>query len=570
MTESRTLLPGTPGEVLAWYRKPGVWAWTAMGATALLFANLAWQRRWMSDDGLIVLRTVRHLYEGNGAVFNAGERVEANTSTLWTFLVWVFGLIPGAGLEWVAVVTGLVCAVGGLVLAMAGARRLHRPAGTGLVLPAGALLVCALPPFLDFATSGLETGLISLWLGGSWWLVARRATGVTERSWPVALALGLGPLVRPDLALFSAFGFAALSFVAWRGWLRALGLVAVAGALPLAYQVFRMGYYGLVTPNTAVAKEASAVHWDRGLRYLADLVSPYTLWLPLLLLAGVFVLVARLLPRTRVTLVLIAFRLLAGLVMAVYVLRSGGDFMHGRMLLPALFALLLPVMAVPVTRWTALLVAAVGGWALVAGIWLRVPYDADARHYDPATGIADERGYWSAASGREHPMHGDDYATAMGLREAEAMLREAPSSMVIAQRGSWLRYPAAAPDGTFVVGSIGALGMVAPLEVRVHDVYGLVSPLAAHSEAAGSRRSGHEKDLPPAWNVADGGGAGEGALPADQIAAARVALECAEIREMLDSVRAPLTANRFWDNLTGAFARSALRYPADPRQVACR
>ena len=45
-----------------------------------------WTRRWMSDDGLIVLRTVRNLLAGNGPVFNAGERVEANTSTLWQYL----------------------------------------------------------------------------------------------------------------------------------------------------------------------------------------------------------------------------------------------------------------------------------------------------------------------------------------------------------------------------------------------------------------------------------------------------------------------------------------------------
>ncbi|MGW5717757.1 hypothetical protein ACWEVP_16450 [Amycolatopsis sp. NPDC003865] len=554
-----------------WYRRPAGWAWFAIAATALLFATLAWRRRWMSDDGLIVLRTVRNLYEGHGAVYNAGERVEANTSTLWTFVVWLFGLIPGTALEWVAIVTGLVCAVGGLVLAMDGARRLHHADGAPrFVVPAGALLVCALPPFRDFATSGLETGLISLWLGGAWWLVVRRATGATERSWPVALVLGLGPLVRPDLALFSAVGFAALCFVAWRGPLRAVAWLAVAGALPLAYQVFRMGYYGLLTPNTAVAKEASAAHWDRGLQYLADLGAPYYLWVPVLLLAGAFALLARRLPRTRVSLVLVAFPLLAGAVLALYVIRIGGDFMHGRMLLPALFVALLPVMAVPVTRWTGLLAAGVGAWAVVAGLWLRVPYDTEARHYDPATGIADERGYWSAASGLAHPVRGDDYAVVMGLGEAASIRRELPSSLVIADHGKWLRYPSATPADTFVVGSIGALGVVTPPEVRVHDVYGLVSPLAAHSELSRSGRSGHEKNLPPAWNVADGASSGEGTLPADQIAAARVALQCPEIREMLDSVRAPLTASRFWDNLTGAFPRTALRYPADPREVVCR
>ena len=56
--------------------------------TAALFFAGAWERRWIADDGLIVLRTVRNMLAGNGPVFNAGERVEANTSTLWTFLIY--------------------------------------------------------------------------------------------------------------------------------------------------------------------------------------------------------------------------------------------------------------------------------------------------------------------------------------------------------------------------------------------------------------------------------------------------------------------------------------------------
>ena len=551
-----------------WYRRPRVWTWIAFGLTALVFAELAWRRRWMSDDGLIVLRTVQNILDGNGPVFNAGERVEANTSTLWTVIVTLGGLIPGVRLEWAAVISGLLCAVGGLVLAMDGARRLYRPTGRAFMLPAGALLVCALSPFRDFATSGLETGLISLWLGGTWWMVVRRAIGDTERSWPVALVLGLGPLVRPDMALFSAIAFAALLFLAWRGWPRMLGLFAVAGALPLAYQIFRMGYYGLITPNTALAKEASAVHWDRGLRYLADFGSPYLLWLPVLVLAGTFALLVRQGPRNRLFFVLTAFPLVAGLAMALYVIRIGGDFMHGRMLLPALFAALLPVMAVPFTRWTALAVAGVGAWAVVAVGWLRVPYEDTAKHYNAATGIADERGYWSAASGLEHPMYGEDYSAAMGLPEALAVLHDSPSpTLLIAHNGIWLRYTSDQPYSTLVVGSIGALGRVAPLDARIHDVYGLVSPVAAHAEMAVAGRSGHEKDLPPAWDVAEATQVTTGTpdlVPQSEIAAAKLALQCPRIQEMLGSVRAPLTAGRFWDNLTGAFGRSALRYPAVP------
>ena len=59
--------------------------WVGVLVAAGLFGWGAWQRRWIADDGLIVLRTVRNLMAGNGPVFNAGERVEANTSTVWTY-----------------------------------------------------------------------------------------------------------------------------------------------------------------------------------------------------------------------------------------------------------------------------------------------------------------------------------------------------------------------------------------------------------------------------------------------------------------------------------------------------
>lgn len=567
---------GESGATQAWYRRPRVWTWILFGLAAVVYAELAWRRRWMSDDGLIVLRTVRNLLEGNGPVFNAGERVEANTSTLWTFIVGGLGAL-GIKLEWAAVGSGLVLAVAGLWFAMDGARRFYRPTGAGLVVPAGALLVCVLPPFRDFATSGLETGLITFWLGLTWWLVVRLALGGDAvRAWPVALVIGLGPLVRPDLAVFSAIAFVATLFVAWRGWWRLLGFLAVAGALPVAYQIFRMGYYGLITPNTALAKEASFAHWGRGWRYLADLVGPYHLWIPILLLVAGFVLLLVRVRRDRALWVLTAFPLLSAMVLALYVIRLGGDFMHGRMLLPALFAALLPVMAVPFTRWTAVSLAGVGVWAIVTLGWLRVPYEDAPKAYNKATGIADERGYWSAVTRREHPVTIEDYSQSpdLDLPSAITAVRSLPGPSVLVYRaGAWHQYASDKPYSTVFSGSIGAFGLVMPLDVRVHDGYGLVNSIASHTVLVSASRSGHEKDISPVWAIGeagtaevDTGGDANGFAPED-ILAARKAVQCPEVREMLDSVRAPLTAGRFWDNLTGAFGRSALRYPADPRQA---
>ena len=146
--------------------------WLSVLVVAVLFGWGAWQRRWIADDGLIVLRTVRNLLAGNGPVFNMGERVEVNTSTLWTYLVYLGGVVGGpVRLEYVALVLSLALSLAGVVFAMLGAARLYAPSLLGrraILLPAGVLVYIAVPPARDFATSGLENGLVLAYLGLLW------------------------------------------------------------------------------------------------------------------------------------------------------------------------------------------------------------------------------------------------------------------------------------------------------------------------------------------------------------------------------------------------------------------
>ena len=70
------------------------------------------------------------------------------------------------------------------------------------------------------------------------------------------------------------------------GWRRRVTIVVAGGLLPVAYQIFRMGYYGLLFPGTALAKDAGGDKWSQGLIYLSNFNQPYALWVPALLLAG--------------------------------------------------------------------------------------------------------------------------------------------------------------------------------------------------------------------------------------------------------------------------------------------
>ena len=142
---------------------------------AVLFGWGAWQRRWIADDGLIVLRTVRNLLAGNGPVFNQGERVEANTSVVWTYLVYAASAVTRPlQLEYVALALALGLSLAGLAMLMLGTGRLFAPSLVGrraIMLPAGALVYIAVPPARDFATSGLESGLVMAYLGLLWWMM---------------------------------------------------------------------------------------------------------------------------------------------------------------------------------------------------------------------------------------------------------------------------------------------------------------------------------------------------------------------------------------------------------------
>ncbi len=565
-----------PGEIRARGRVRA-WNWVAIGATVLGFVLLAWQRRWMSDDGLIVLRTVRQILAGNGPVFNVGERVEANTSTLWTAVLVLVGWIPGVSLEWIAVIVGLVFSAGGLFLALDGARRLAGPAASTFVFPAGALVVLALPPFRDFATSGLETGLISLWLGGTWWLLVRRAVGRPFGPvWSAAVVIGLGPLVRPDLALFSLVAMAGLLVLTWRGWRHALVPVAAAAALPVSYQVFRMGYYGLITPNTALVKEASEALWDSGWTYFGDFTDPYLLWIPVAtcLLAG-FALMWRRSLNHRVV-VLVAVPLVGAVLLAAYVVRVGGDFMHGRMLLPATFCLLLPVMTVRVTKLTFVPIVAVAVWAVVAGGWLRTPYAGLEEPIDEQEVIADERAAYVEASGTEYPILARDFRLFVEMTDdagKQLAARQVPSIHVSAPSTGWVAYPSANGRDVLTYFNIGGPGMLLPLDVWVHDPIGLANPVAAHTTVIAGRRIGHSKFAGANWEIADLAtettetAAARGQYKQDNLDAIRTTLGCPHNREMLDSVRAPLTFERFWENLIHSVGRSRLRYDRNPENA---
>jgi arabinofuranosyltransferase len=122
----------------------------------------------------------------------------------------------------------------------------------------------------------------------------------------------------------------------------------------------------------------------------------------------------------------------------------------------------------------------------------------------------------------------------------------------------------------FSVGNAGFYGYASALDVFVLDGLGLTDAVNSHIEAGPPGRPGHEK-VYPSWYLLARYGSPELAerqvegLPAvDMVAASRAALSCGDLAELVEATTAPMTWERFTDNLLGARDRTSLRVPIDP------
>ncbi|RAL21754.1 hypothetical protein DL240_12955 [Lujinxingia litoralis] len=596
----------------------------AMAAPLVVLGVMIWQRRWTSDDGFINLRVIENLLAGAGPVFNAGERIEAYTSTLWVGIVAVLGGL-GVRLEIAAMVAGWALSVVGLGFAQWGALVLAGRAREGFggiwraaPLPLGALMYAVLPPAWDFGTSGLETGLAIGWLGFSFYRVARVVDHPRERPARVPYGtmalLGLGPLVRPELALFSLGMMLPVigATLRARGWpsvkastLLVVKMGAAMGAIPVAYQIFRMGYFAAIVPNTAIAKSAFGSRWEQGFRYAENFFGTYELVLPLAVALGFWLRLVIQTARKGDVLRLLALVIptFVGLFHCVYVMKVGGGFMHGRLFLPALFGLLLPVAAVPLrgadlrgpgrNSGAGVWVGAVGmalvvGWAAYCGTSLRVAVEN-------VHGIGDERGWYARLASHENPVLLEEYEAMYFIKESKQALsfaeRRCPSGQWHeegAPRGCspflyvrnkhgelWPRLPVytlredVAARGFKMAQmriSIGMTSLWLGRDVYMVDRVGLANPISARLKLRKRGRPGHEKMLSNSWYVARFAAPtpGEDA----SVAAARRALSCGELAELEEAVRGELSVERFFSNMAAAARLHRLKIDPDSWRAA--
>lgn len=292
---------------------------------------------WVSEDAFITLRHVENFINGDGPVFNVNERVEGYSHPLWFAILSLFrwmGMSPKASV----ILPGLFFSFAALYILFFG---IHFP-GSKKDLPGlnpAAVILIGTSAFIDFGTSGLETSL-------SYFFIVVFAKFLAEERWKsqpakLGLIVSLLVLTRPD---FGIFLIALILFYLYKTGKKDASLKQLASfsAPPLLilgiHEIFRMGYYAALFPNPFYSKSGSASHFSQGLKYLFDFGQGSLIY-GILFLA----VLALVLSFKRIDFKSRLLVLLFGALHGFFVIRGGGDFMHGRFLLPALILLTVSV-----------------------------------------------------------------------------------------------------------------------------------------------------------------------------------------------------------------------------------
>jgi hypothetical protein len=348
----------------------------AVALAALAVFGFAYRELWsfLIDDVFISLRYARHLGQGQGLVWNPGERVEGYTNFLWTVLLVPGFRVPFGVVQWVKVLNA-VWALAAFALTWRLAARVDAasPGNAGRadplwsVLPAAATVISL--PFVLGAGEGLETVMFAaLALLATLFAWDARESDRLPRT---ALALTALAMTRPEGVLCAPW-LLAVQRQRGRSW-RFVAREAAAFALLFgAYFAGRWAWYGDLLPNTFYAKSGGdPMLFARGWEEVAHFFASNGGWVWLLALPALFA------PRWRGAAFAVAG---VPVLRALFILWSGGAWMgRDRFLVPAvpfLFILLAMGARVAVRRAGTVATAIVLLIALVGG-WLRWPPERD-------------------------------------------------------------------------------------------------------------------------------------------------------------------------------------------------
>ncbi|MBW8012335.1 MAG: hypothetical protein FVQ83_14065 [Chloroflexi bacterium] len=203
------------------------------------------------EDAFITFRYSRQLAEGNGFVYNIGERVYGTTTPLFTILTSIWLLITRSDVVLGGRILNLAATLGAFILLA----KTLRNAGSSHVQSFLAIFLLSFTSKLWIIdTGGMETSLVIFFMAASWYTYVKG-----EIRW-TGILLGFLLLTRPDTFLWPvSLGIIELFSKPKNAFRMALA----AGLTYLPWAIFATLYFGSPIPHTVIAKWVAYVELDQ-------------------------------------------------------------------------------------------------------------------------------------------------------------------------------------------------------------------------------------------------------------------------------------------------------------------
>ena len=290
----------------------------------ILFVVVVTRSAWVGDDAYITLRTVDNLYNGHGLTWNPDERVQTFTHPLWVIVIsLVYFVFTNPYFTMVFLSISLSALTVYLLLT-----KISNSSTNSII--SIMFLICS-KAYIDYSTSGLENPLSHLLFALFIIFLFKHSEYNKHQIFCISFISSLLVLNRMDNFLLI---FPALVIILYRNFSKQTLLLMILGFLPfILWELFSIGYYGFLLPNTAYAKLNTEIPkfslYKQGILYYLYTLGrdPSTL----IILSCGFALSFISKDWRKISLVFGIFLYM------IYIVRIGGDFMAGRFLSTSVF-----------------------------------------------------------------------------------------------------------------------------------------------------------------------------------------------------------------------------------------
>lgn len=289
--------------------------------TLIIFIGIIVLLAWQSDDAYHAYAMAKNLVDGNGFVYNIGERATASSCPLFTLVV-AFGYFF---IRHMFLVSLLICVI---FSSCAYSIVVHSFCkDTKQVFVAFFTLICS-SSFISYTTSGLENSML-FFLAALFLKKYFEAEKYNKKEMLyLAVLISLIAMTRMDAVLMFV-PMILYVYLVKRDNVSFVGAVGIgfAGLSPfIIWELFSLFYYGFFVPNTAFVKLGTNIpkreYIVRGFQYVFNtlICDPIVLFAPFI--AVVIILLTKKFKYIHLALGVLLY--------GIYIIYIGGDFMMGR------------------------------------------------------------------------------------------------------------------------------------------------------------------------------------------------------------------------------------------------